>query len=52
MLAVVGWLLITPPLLPIMPRLIFGFPVTALYLTTVWLGLLGAVVWVMAAGDR
>jgi hypothetical protein len=44
-LAVAGWVLIMPPLLPVAGASVLGLPVTALYLLLVWVGLLAAVRW-------
>lgn len=51
-LAALGWLLISPPLLPAMPRHFFGFPVTAIYLFAACLGLVSGAQWILAAGRR
>lgn len=49
LLAGVGWLLMTPPLIPSAPGLVFGYPITALYLLIVWLALLLSARWVLLA---
>jgi hypothetical protein len=52
LLVVLGWFLITPPLLPAGAGLVFGFPTAAVYLFTVWLGLIGIARWILGAGRR